>query len=255
MPSAWSGQLNTPERSLSVQVQPQPPARSSGSGRRSSRTRPTGQLRAFGCVPGATALDPGGVDDPHVVGPQRGVGGQCPDDAQDQAGRSPAAACCNRAAGAGRGTGVAGGWASPRRHRGRRDPSGPGAGPRAATEVGTATDRRRVAGRHRRDDPDRAFSRRSGDVGRPDPRLRPFEAERDQRQLAAFHMDGSACRRWLTRDRPAAEGRLLAVGTLGTSPPGASPPSLNDSRGLEASPGFFVRRRCWYTFDARSHCR
>jgi len=142
-----------------------------------------------------------------------------------------------------------------RRHRGRRDPSGPGAGPRAATEVGTATDRRRVAGRHRRDDPDRAFSRSSGDVGRPDPSLRPFEAERDQRQLAAFHMDGSACRRWLTRDRPAAEGRLLAVGTLGPSPPGASPPSLNDSRGLEASPGFFVRRRCWYTFDARSHCR
>ncbi len=37
----------------------------------------------------ATALDRAGVDHPHVIGPQGGIGGQCPDDAQDEAGTGP----------------------------------------------------------------------------------------------------------------------------------------------------------------------
>jgi hypothetical protein len=43
-----------------------------------------GQVRALGGLPRAAALDRGGVGDPHVVGPQRGVAGQRTDQPADR---------------------------------------------------------------------------------------------------------------------------------------------------------------------------
>ena len=67
------------------QVQPQPPevARVAGA---VSVLGPSGQVRAAGGVAGAAAFDRGGIDDPHVVGPQAGIGGQQPDQRGDQPG-------------------------------------------------------------------------------------------------------------------------------------------------------------------------
>lgn len=63
--------------------------RTSGNGRRSTRTAPSGQLRALDGLPRAGALDRGGVHDPHVVGLQAGAGagagGQDADAVPDQA--------------------------------------------------------------------------------------------------------------------------------------------------------------------------
>ena len=85
--------------------------RSSASGLRSTRTGPSGQVRAFDGLAGAAALNGRGVHHPHVVAPRRGVAGQ----RRLSGGSVPrpcAAACCSRLLRAGTGKGGAGG----RRH-------------------------------------------------------------------------------------------------------------------------------------------
>jgi hypothetical protein len=59
------------------QVQPQPPEVPRVAGA-VAVLGPTGQVRAEHCVPGAAAFDRGGVDHPHIVMPQAGIGGQDP---------------------------------------------------------------------------------------------------------------------------------------------------------------------------------
>jgi hypothetical protein len=71
-----------------------------------------GRIRAVAVPREQPASDRGGVDDPHVVAPQRGAGRQQPDHVFDQAARAPGAACRNRTAGASRGTGGGSGGAA-----------------------------------------------------------------------------------------------------------------------------------------------
>jgi len=68
------------------QVQAQPPevARMAGA---TPVFGPSGQVRAAGGIAGAAAFDRGGIDDPRVVGPQAGIGGEQPDQGRDQPGR------------------------------------------------------------------------------------------------------------------------------------------------------------------------
>ena len=47
---------------------------------------PPGQLRPLDGLPGTAAFHRGGIDDPHVVRPQSGIGGQHPDHRGDQPG-------------------------------------------------------------------------------------------------------------------------------------------------------------------------